>query len=205
VTQETEKLAGVMTIPPHVQKEAAALLHQQMWCWGCDIRHTEGNVLLRYTFTRQRPPDPALGSSRYTLCSEQGQHITLWGFGVWYARTEVGGLFLRRNAFSPRLTCTIEPPASIWCVTHLPALCVPTTPEEGQATHILLSSLLSWISDYEQWIQETLGTDYRRRCLKEWPHRVIFPEHVALVWQRLARESHSWCCSATAAKNGESQ
>lgn len=190
--QETDIPTGVIAIPVDVQKAATALLHQQMWCWGYDIRHTEGNVLLRYTFTRQRPPDPALGSSRYTLYGEQGQHITLWGFGVWYARAEVGGIFLQRYGFSPRLTSTIESPASIWTPHDLPPLRVPTLCKEGHTTLVLLSSLLSWMSGYEQWIQENLGGAYRKCSLKEWPHQVIPPENMATMWQRLARDCHTW-------------
>jgi hypothetical protein len=163
-----------------------------MWCWGCDIRHPEGNVLLRYTFTCQRPPDPSQGSSRYTLCDGQGQHITLWGFGIWYALTEVGGIFLQRYGFSPCLTSTIESPASIWTPRDLPPLRLPTTFKEGHTALALLSSLLFWISEYEQWIQENLGSDYRKYSLKEWPHQVISPENIVSMWQRLAHDCHTW-------------
>ncbi|MBA2395695.1 MAG: hypothetical protein H0V70_23450 [Ktedonobacteraceae bacterium] len=195
MNQKTETATGSISIPADIQKVATALLHQQMWCWGYDIRHPEGNMLLRYTFTYQRPPDPSVGSSRYMLCDRQGQHIVLWGFGIWYAQTEVGGLFLQRYGFSPRLTCTIEPPASIWTPLHLPVLRVPITSEEGHTTLILLSSLLSWIGGYEQWVQENLGEDYRKWSLSGWPHRVIPPANIATMWQRLARDCHTWQCS----------
>ncbi len=190
--QKMETWTGAIAIPADVQEVATALLHQQMWCWGYDIRHPEGNVLLRYTFTCQRPPDRSQGSSRYTLCDGQGQHITLWGFGVWYAQTEVGGLFLQRYGFAPRLTRSIEPPASVWTPLHLPVLRIPITPEEGQVTLALLSSLLYWIGAYEQWIQENLGCDYRKCSLKAWPHHVIPPENMATMWPRLARDCHTW-------------
>ena len=65
-----------------VQRFAAALLDQQMWCWGCDIRHGEGNVLLQYGFSRWRPPEGTLGSTAYQLEAPPSRQVVLWGFGV---------------------------------------------------------------------------------------------------------------------------
>ena len=82
-------------LPPHVKKRGAALLEQQMWCWGQDIRCPEENLLLRYGFTRVRSPEGISGSSASMLPQDDDHTMTLWGFGLFYAQRSIGGIFIR--------------------------------------------------------------------------------------------------------------
>lgn len=70
-----------LKIPSRTRKYATILLDQQLWCFGCDIRRTAGNLLLEYGFERKRPPISQKGSSCYSL-NWQGKQILLWGFGI---------------------------------------------------------------------------------------------------------------------------
>ncbi|MCS6839908.1 MAG: hypothetical protein NZ701_03935 [Roseiflexus sp.] len=67
------------TLPAHLQQRGAELLHLQCWLWGCDIRRPEGNLLLEYGFSRQRPPAGATGSSAYLRTADPDTVIVLGG------------------------------------------------------------------------------------------------------------------------------
>jgi hypothetical protein len=43
-------------VSPALRRRASALFDQQMWCWGQDVRHHGGDVLVRYGFCRWRTP-----------------------------------------------------------------------------------------------------------------------------------------------------
>ena len=59
-------MSAVWRVPPSVIREGKLLLDQQCWCWGQDIRHPEGNLLLTHGFVRERH-DTEKDLSRYTL------------------------------------------------------------------------------------------------------------------------------------------
>ncbi len=40
--------------PMPVRRFAERLISQQLWCFGCDIKHARGNLLRRYGFSRHR-------------------------------------------------------------------------------------------------------------------------------------------------------
>lgn len=192
MNMQVDQNTGVLRIPADIQQLGTDLLHQQMWCWGYDIRRSEGNLLQHYGFVCQRPPGCTPGSSRYVLRMNNGTCIALWGFGIWYARCESNGLFLRRYSFAPRLTQTVEPSPQLWNASFLPTLCVPTTRVEGCHVQSLLSAFLHWVSEYEQWIQTTIGCTYREQSLRGWGQIVVPAEQMALVWEHLAVQCQEW-------------
>jgi hypothetical protein len=50
----------------------------------------------------------------------------------------------------------------------------------------LLAATMKWISRYEQWVIETRGLNYRRRCLADWTPEACPAEQVAEEWRNLA-------------------
>jgi hypothetical protein len=66
-----------IVLPEPIRRRGAELLHLQCWLWGCDIRRAEGNLLLAYGFSRQRPPSGAAGSSAYLMALESGVCVVL--------------------------------------------------------------------------------------------------------------------------------
>ena len=95
-----------MTLSGDYKKRGAALLHQQCWCWGFDVRRQVGNeranLLLELGFERVAAPDGVHGATTYRLRQNDGSTVTLWGFGFCFG-DEAGGVFVSRFSFWPRL------------------------------------------------------------------------------------------------------
>jgi hypothetical protein len=167
-------------------RRGAALFHQQMWCWGCDIRCPEGNLLLVYGFERVRPPEGVHGSSAYFLHTPPGREIGLWGFGLFFIEQGQGSLFLQRYGFTPRWSPQTTRPTKVWKLEQLPPMTLPQTEEEALCARRLLTDLLLEISRYERWIRETQGEAYRERCIRCWPHVVCSAHDMAAIWEQFA-------------------
>lgn len=160
-----------------------------MWCWGYDIRRPAGNLLLHYGFTRYRPPEDQQGSSNYILSPIPGCQIGLWGFGLFYGDERLGGLFLKRYEFSPKLTLSPQLPLNISKVAEIPASRKPQTQAEVDLAYTLLGTVLGWISGYEQWVQVEAGADYRLQSVRAWHRKVVIPSgEMAVAWQKLAAQ-----------------
>lgn len=189
-----------MTLQPmrawhsRIQRRGAPLLNQQCWCWGQDIRHTEGNILLRYGFERRRPPETLHGSSVYILQMTSERTVVLWGFGVLYAEAGAGGLFLARSDFTLHIAPDTGFLAAVHTLAELPALHTPQTPQEWQRTWVQAATLFHWISTYERWINATYGLGYRQTCVHGWhawdgPRpsvKRIQARSIAPLWRQLA-------------------
>ena len=72
-------------------EHAAALLSQQVWCWGRDILRPEGNWLLEFGFDRIEPPaNRKHCASVYALAMPRRRCVVLRGFGVFYGDGQWG-------------------------------------------------------------------------------------------------------------------
>lgn len=76
-------------LPPKVQHTANALMEQQMWCWGCDVRRADGNLLMLYGAEKRPSPEPRFHSA-YTFYLEED-----------YTRHEVNGLLISAREGAP--------------------------------------------------------------------------------------------------------
>jgi len=173
------------------QQHAMRLLAQQCWLFGCDIRAEHGNQLCAYGLERIRPQNPQLGSSLYCTPADRGATLCLWAFGIYVGWEEIGGVFLDRFEYAPRV------------IRHPSATAHPHLPDdvdiasEPHATHDdAYNQLISWVIHYEHWIRATSGQQYRDRCIAAWPkHRWRIPtEHIVPGWQLLlerATPSHT--------------
>lgn len=155
-------------IPPAARAEAARLIDQQMWCWGCDVRRAGGNLLLAYGMMRHPSPDPRFHSAYIALCEDCA--LTLWGWGIWVASAE-GALFIDRARF--RAGWRAEGPRipEAWSPVDLPPTAPPADSAQADHARDLLARALAWISDYERWVLATLGDSYRAEALAAWPGR----------------------------------
>lgn len=163
------------------------LLDQQMWCFGYDIRRPEGNLLLQYGFTRQHQPEGERGGSCYILRLESDCQISLWGSGLFYGQVELGGLFLKRYQFHPKLTELSQLPSSVSEASKPPVCRKPQTEAEIEQSCALLGQALRWLALYEQWVQGVAGADYRRQSVQEWHRKIVAPaDKMAATWQELA-------------------
>jgi hypothetical protein len=185
IDQESNESASALCISPDVEQAGAALFHQQMWCWGQDIRFPEGNLFLRYGFLCKHPRNGD-GGSAYVLTLDEQSSITLWRFGLCYTHVEKGAIFLKRKGFAPRFTLTPEIFEQCWKPADLPDLALPQTEEEERTACQFLSEVCLWASRYEQWIQSTFGQAYRQQCLAAWDETFLPSEQMCAEWERLA-------------------
>lgn len=177
-------------LPAHLQRRGAELLHLQCWLWGCDIRRPEGNLLLEYGFSRQRPPAGAAGSSAYLWTAESDTIIVLWGFGAFYGSPVNGGVYLRRYEFAPRYVPWIDPRRLPWLPDQMRAAVIPAEPDVQPQLRQQFTGLLEWIARYEMWVRDSCGLAYRQHCVAEsakHPFRIPV-ERLAEEWQQLAQQ-----------------
>lgn len=158
LTKEEVKQYYCVHLPKYIQNEWKQLFTKQLYCIGKDISY-DNNLLLQYGFTRQRPPNPDLGSSQYSFADRTGR-ITLWGFGMIFA-TNNDGLFLWRHAFEPKLLKINSLSPHVWDPDQLPKCTIPKTTEEILLMLKLLVKSINWLKRYENWILSMCGQSYR--------------------------------------------
>jgi hypothetical protein len=165
-----------------------ALFDQQMWCWGCDVRRGEGNLLLEYGGDRLPAPEPRLRSAYcFTLCPSC--RLTLWGWGMWIASEPIGSLFIRRARFAASWCAVAHLAPGAWCERDLAPLLANAQPA-GECALRLLQSAVTWIADYEAWIAAQVGSAYRISIVDAYPQRrhckdIIPADGIAEAWRRL--------------------
>jgi hypothetical protein len=160
----------VFRLPKAVEKQGVALLDQQMWCWGCDVRRQAGNLLLAYGCERRPAPDPRFHSAySYRLCADCV--LTLWGWGVWMAREGLGSLFLSRSRFRVTYSPDTQLYPQAWQADDLPSGRRPCDPVAQMNTRCLLAETMTWIGDYEGWLACHTEPHYRETIIAAWPQR----------------------------------
>ncbi len=165
---------------------ASVLLDQQLWCIGCDIRHPDGNLLVRYGFERVPAPDSAKDCTTYILRPQSESEFVLWGFGIFHGELGYGGIFLKRYTFTPKWTSADRLPEAVWSTARLPAMQWPKGELQHARTNYVLQRTVSWLADYEDWILQNAGIEHRQECLRRWPKRIVEAERVPQEWRRIA-------------------
>ncbi len=178
----------VFCLPADMRRNADSLLNQQFWLWGQDIRRREDNALLRYGFTRTRPPENTQGSNCYVLQLADHRMVALWGFGFFYGERIRGGIYVPRSHLSPLVAPDWEPPANIWQPVDVPPYKPPEDRDDWSRAMPLLVGALQWISAYETEILRESGAAYRQACLDDWSRAVCSASDVAGRWLHLAQQ-----------------
>ncbi|MCU0498486.1 MAG: hypothetical protein MUF87_14140 [Anaerolineae bacterium] len=165
---------------------ARAIFDQQMWCWGCDVRRAEGNLLLAYGCIKHSAPIPKTPSA-YQLWLDTDTTLTLWGWGIWIAQNGIGSLLIQRSGF--RMTGITTPilSPSAWSEETLP-LSAPSLNAEAQ--HHMILRVFQAIADYEQWLTTQVEPHYRLMTINAWPqkrHHKNHPTDLAAAWSQLAK------------------
>lgn len=180
-------------LPMPRRKRGAALLDQQLWCFGRDIWHTAGNALLRQGMRCYRTPPGKSGGHAYVCDLADGLQAVVWGFGVAALRRGVGMAYVSRQRFEPLWTRQDTLALPLWMADQLPAMRPPRRDEDVLSAAGLLTSLFHWLADYEDWVQDRLGAAHREACLKLWHRRVVAPASaMAAAW----RDAAGWLGAA---------
>lgn len=171
-------LLGISTV---TLNDAARGLSQQMVFWGHDVRHVDGNALVRFGLVRS--PSPGLtGTSCYSMAWENGTIELHGAVASWtpHPLDQTGFIFARDRG---RIEC--------WTSRSAP---VPgrDAGESGTSGERWGASLpfLRWLVHYEKWVATTLGESWRTstwRSLKRLPKgKPWLPPELALKWWGLA-------------------
>lgn len=172
---------------PSFKKLGANLMNQQCWCWGCDIRRSQGNLLLAFGCERLRPPAEATGSSRYRFVLRSGYQVSLWGFGV-LVENHTDAIHVGRFEFDPHLCKPLGDSSVCWAPAGLKPLRRPSSTRELLQVADLCTELLSFIGQYESWITETMGIRYRQQTLDKFQHTTYSATEAKELWPRLAKQ-----------------
>ncbi len=174
-------------VPSKMRSTISALLDQQFWLLGCDVRYFGGNLLLEMGFERLRPPADWKAATQYSLPLPAQGCLRLWGFGLWHSPKGSAGVLVRRSEFAPRL-CTLTQP--IWKLEDLPSLRMPVTVEEVHQVWSGLIFMWDWFASYERWVVQRCGVDYRREAWLQWnKKRIGEPDRLADCWRQAAEET----------------
>jgi hypothetical protein len=149
------------------------LMDQQLWCWGQDIEHHEGNALLEYGFTRIRPPQGQKACSQYSLNVGGGSMLRVWGYGIAYL-TSTECCYFSRAAFSPALLKSRLPDAIFSC-DELPPLKYSLNLPEKERCAGYVENVIREIHYYESWLQDRFGPEYREKSLAN--RKTSIPQH----------------------------
>jgi hypothetical protein len=169
-----------------LRRFGTVLFDQQMWCWGRDVLRAGGNALCLYGLERCPPPPNLKACSCYRFTGQKGEHLVLWGFGLFYGE-EDGGLFLRRYDLSPVWLRVSKLPEGVWGPEALAPFQRQDEPQDQRAWLRLLSASLRWMAGYERWAQERLGPEYREECVAQWHKEGVPAADMAGAWDGLAQ------------------
>lgn len=137
-----------------------------MWFLGQDVRNG-GNLLVRHGFERVRTGKQ--GSSRYRLHWRQSV-VELHSFCAGLYREDAPGFIYIRGKFNAYRYGGAEPPDPE-CFCHAP-LEIPEHTNAADPFFAALGLFLSWLEEYETWLEDLVGPAYRTS---------LFP-HCPLPW-----------------------
>lgn len=173
--------------PRVIRRFGEALLGQQLWCWGRDIEHQPENLLLRYGFARHRDRVNQTARSTCYRLDDNDMHLALWGFGMFYGRRQLGGIFVSRFDFLPKWGRIESLALGIHFPDQLPPLGRPSTGDEWRNAHALYRKLMLWIAQYERWVIDQVGLVYRDQCVARWLNPFLDARQMSAAWTGLAR------------------
>ena len=173
-------------MPRPVRRFGGRLMEQQLWCWGRDIEFPDGNLLIRFGFERHRDHDGFDRSTCYRLDIEE-LHVCMWGFGMFFGRRDLGGLYLDRFEFCPYWAPVESLSLAIHWPEDLPVFARPRGREQWQRARKLWKVSWQWIAGYEAWVRNTVGIGYRRECVDTWLRPFVRADRIGPAWRFLSR------------------
>lgn len=183
----TWRLAGLSMTSPKDIRFLSGLLDQQLWCFGKDIRRTQGNLLCQLGMCRIRPVSGGAGSTLYQARVRGGMVLSLWGFGVLLADTAGNAMWVKRYTFDPFLLAA-QPAGPVHNPRDLGAMRRPVNRTDAGIASGLVRDLASWMAAYEHWVAENLGAGYRQESLLGKPTvPVVRGREMAMTWERISR------------------
>ena len=148
-------------------------LGQQLYFWGCDVRHPRGNLLCEFGLER-RKEEGVKGSSCYSM-AYKGDIIELHGLCVGrYSEQNPSFLYTRQYK-----RCWVYEDAKPPVPGHYDKKLIHTKSVDRveQASR----GFLEWWLEYESWIQAHTDSGYRQRC-----HQIFRRKSKTSAWLKPA-------------------
>ena len=142
------------------------LFDLQMWCFGCDVKRGEGNLLLQSGFTRSRPLGEMGGSTHYEKIFDSDKSVHLWGFAVVISAGSIGSLCLRRYERVPTYLADKKIERDFWRPHELPKFKAPVSTIDIKRSQELLKICADQLLNYETKVAELVQPGYRRLCVE---------------------------------------
>lgn len=160
--------------------DAARGLAQQMILWGFDVRHPDGNALIRFGLIRH-PSRGLQGTSCYSTDWEDGLIELHGAVASWTAPSDECGCVFCRDRRIISLWDHDQPP-----VPGQDLRCAGTPLQRWTA----FQPLLRWLVEYERWVISHLTAGWRDRSwktIRRLPKgKPWLPPSMALQWWTLA-------------------
>lgn len=140
-------------------KDCAKGFYQQMYFLGKDVIHPQGNQLQTYGFIKSASQG-LKGTSCYT--HQRGStEIELYGSCAALYTDTVSMVFLRKRCRFYRWLPEQKLVAGQWSQSDI---------ELADSSTMLqsITPLLQWWVEYEKWIEERMGKNYREQCFTQW-------------------------------------
>lgn len=175
-------------LPEGIRALGAALVEQELWCLGGDVRQQPHNLLKEYGFTREPARPGVTGSTAYRL-ERDGVELAVWGWGIGYAEKGVGAIFVRRHDFNP-LLLSIDTLPHVNHPSGLESVLVRSGTLDRVRGLGLLGGLCGQLEAYEQWVAATKGHPFRAERVFQRHHSgtVVTPEAMVRGWQLLGEQ-----------------
>jgi hypothetical protein len=170
--------------------DLTAALGQQMFFWGRDVLAREGNLLVKFGFSRTESPG-LKGTSCYRK-AWRGGFIELHGACAgWYPTdpsSAPGFLFIRtdRRCYAHHESAAVIP--GHYDHDKLSSGNLQTLSQSGRI-------FAAWLADYERWIERHIGPEHRSDCYSMFSKlpasKPWLPPNLAIKWLRLFSESEN--------------
>jgi len=181
-------MSRLEAIPRELEQEGGRLLDVAMWCIGQDVRHPDGNLLVRRGCARDALPKGSVGTSAYSAALAGGATLTLWGFGALLVPAgRAQAVFFERALLRPQLVNMRHVSWPLFETAALGPLRPPVDVAEARLARLSAAALAAWLSEYEAWLAGEVGTAYRSSLLARRHKRPpCSAEALPQAWQRLA-------------------
>lgn len=161
-------------------KDFASALEQQLFFWGCDVIHNEGNLLTMYGLERRK--SEGKGQSSCYRMEFNDAIIELNGLCVGrYSNDGHSFLFTRQHKKSWLYNSEIAPLPGIYDKQLIVTRPAEKIEEAGRR-------FLVWWLEYENWICENTESNYREKCYNSFKRlpksKAWLPPEIGIQWLR---------------------